>query len=102
VSGTDTDLELGWKEREEIECLLGAQSVYCNVNGPVSEPPILRQHKEFWINEQTQFVLVTDISANPGLQSFLDLWAGTGFRVTDIKKQVGRFPSLREVLEEKK
>jgi hypothetical protein len=102
VSETYTDLKLGRKEEEKIKRLLAAQSVYCNVNGPVSEPAILRQHKKFWIDEQTQFVLVTDLSAYQGPQSFLDLWAEIGFRVTDSEKQVGRFPSLQEVLKEKK
>lgn len=102
VSGISTDLKMGRKEEEKIKRLLAAQSVYCNVKGPVSEPESLRQHKKFWKDEQTQFVLVTDLSTHQELQPFLDLWAKIGFQVTDSEKRVGRFPSLQEVLEEKK
>ncbi len=102
VSGTDTDLELGVTEQEEISRLLSAQPVHCNVNGPVSEPSSLRRKKKFWLDEKTQFVLVTDISAYPGLYSLLDFWEETGLRVTDIEKRIGRFPSFQEVLEERR
>ncbi|MCL4396706.1 MAG: hypothetical protein M1482_18205 [Chloroflexi bacterium] len=98
VAGPDTDLRLGLKDVEKLRCLLRAQSVFCNINGPVGELPAKLLHREFSIDEQTQFILVTDIPTAPKLRSHLDRWDEIGFLVTDIEKCVGRFRPVRDEL----
>lgn len=98
VPGAGTDLKLPEKERQKIERLICAQFAYCNVNGPVSKESKEREYMKFLKDNQTKFVLVTDISGLVGLEPLLDRWVDVGFQVADIKKRAGRFPSFREVL----
>lgn len=99
ISGIDTDLKLSRKERSEIGRLLGASAAYCNVNGPVHEPPSRRQKQTFWLDEKTRFIFATEISAASRSFSLLDAWEATGFQVTNIAKRIGRFSSFEEVFD---